>query len=112
MSYFIAEVTTTINKNTAYNSNLPKDRVHLGDVFVDPYTDETYVYTDTGWTQHSKAVYVYVTPTPDTEMILKWAKKKMDEEERLEALRKEYPALEEAIKNLEVIKTIVGANEG
>ena len=38
---------------------------------------------------------------------LEWARKKMYEEKELEALAKEYPILEDAMRDLEVIKTLV-----
>ena len=38
---------------------------------------------------------------------LQWARKKMQEERELEALAKEYPILEDAMRDLEVIKVLV-----
>ena len=38
---------------------------------------------------------------------IEWARKKMLEEQELEKLAKEYPILEDAMRDLEVIKTLV-----
>jgi hypothetical protein len=42
---------------------------------------------------------------------LKWAKEKMIEEKELDKLAKEYPALENARKQLEMIKILVKSEE-
>jgi phage terminase large subunit-like protein len=67
------------------------------------------VYDGKNWITIDNTVHVstdtYVAET------LKWAKEKMVEERELEKLAKEYPALENARKHLEMIKVLVKSEE-
>ena len=44
---------------------------------------------------------------PQTHQILEWAKKKMVEDERIEKLAKEYPAVKDAKEKLDIIVKLV-----
>lgn len=44
---------------------------------------------------------------PHIEMVLQWAYKKMDEEEKLKQLAEKYPALKQAKENYEIVKAMV-----
>lgn len=44
---------------------------------------------------------------PQIEMVLQWAYKKMDEEEKLKQLAEKYPALKQAKENYDIVKALV-----
>ena len=54
---------------------------------------------------------VHVTTDTYVAETLKWAKEKMIEEKELDKLAKEYPALENARKQLDMIKVLVKSEE-
>jgi hypothetical protein len=50
---------------------------------------------------------VELSSDPQTHQILEWAKKKMAEDERLDKLAKEYPAVKDAKERLDIILKLV-----
>jgi hypothetical protein len=63
------------------------------------------VFDGVSWcsiTQHCS-----ITLDSDTQVVVQWAKQKMQEDRELENLAKEYPMLADAMRDLEVIKTLV-----
>ncbi len=64
------------------------------------------VYDGSGWRIVSNS---YTNISLDVGMIeaIEWARKKMLEEKELEELAKQYPILEDAMRDLEVIKVLV-----
>lgn len=51
--------------------------------------------------------HVGVDLSPETQRLLKWAEKKMAEEQRLEAMMEQYPALKKAKENFDLMLNIV-----
>jgi len=64
------------------------------------------VYDGYSWIQLTSSV-ASVGLTPEAESVIDWAMKKRKEEQELEELAKEFPILEDAMRDLEVIKTLV-----
>lgn len=64
------------------------------------------VFDGSTWRQLNQS---YTNISLDIGMVeaIEWARKKMLEEKELEKLAKEYPILEDAMRDLEVIKTLV-----
>jgi hypothetical protein len=64
------------------------------------------VYDGSSWRVASNS---YTNISLDIGMIeaIDWARKKMKEEKELEELAKQYPILEDAMRDLEVIKVLV-----
>ena len=64
------------------------------------------VFDGSSWRQVNQN---YTNISLDVGMVeaIEWAKKKMQEEKELEKLAKEYPILEDAMRDLEVIKVLV-----
>ena len=63
------------------------------------------VYCGGCWTAVDTSIDVQLTP--ESQEILKWARQKMKEEQRLDELCERYPALKTAKDKYEVIKAIV-----
>jgi len=64
------------------------------------------VWDGSSWRQVSQG-YTNISLENELYEALQWARKKMQEERELEALAKEYPILEDAMRDLEVIKVLV-----
>jgi hypothetical protein len=64
------------------------------------------VYDGSCWRQLNSS-YTNIGLEPGMAEALEWARKKMLEERELEALAKQYPILEDAMRDLEVIKVLV-----
>lgn len=64
------------------------------------------VWDGSTWRQINQG-YTNISLEPDMYEALEWARKKMQEERELEELAKEYPILEDAMRDLEVIKVLV-----
>lgn len=64
------------------------------------------VYDGSSWRAASQP-YTNISLEPGMFEAIEWARKKMQEEKELAALAKEYPVLEDAMRDLEVIKALV-----
>jgi hypothetical protein len=64
------------------------------------------VYDGQVWRELQQG-HVQVGMTPAAEAAINWAEKKMAEERELEELAKQFPMLEDAMRDLEVIKVLV-----
>ena len=64
------------------------------------------VYDGSTWRQLNQN-YTNISLDPGAYEAIEWARKKMQEERELEALAKQYPILEDAMRDLEVIKVLV-----
>ena len=64
------------------------------------------VFDGSSWRIISSS-YTNISLQPDLLEVLEWARKKMLEEKELEELAKQYPILEDAMRDLEVIKVLV-----
>jgi hypothetical protein len=51
--------------------------------------------------------HVGIDLSPETQMLLNWARQKMAEEQKLEAMMERYPALKKAKDNLDMMLNIV-----
>lgn len=67
------------------------------------------VSTGAGWQQIDPTIEL--DHNPEYSKVLEWAKNKMYEEEKMQALRSKYPSLDEAYKHLEFIKEMVKDHE-
>jgi hypothetical protein len=64
------------------------------------------VYDGSSWRSASQP-YTNISLEPGMFEAIEWARKKMLEEKELEELAKQYPILEDAMRDLEVIKVLV-----
>lgn len=78
----------------------------VGDVRFNTGSQTIEVYDGQAWQQMSMG-HAQVSLSPQAQSVIAWAEKKMLEEAELEQLAKEYPILEDAMRDLEVIKTLV-----
>ena len=80
--------------------------LNVGELRFNPNTQTIEVYDGQTWRELQQG-HVQVGMTPSADKAINWALKKMSEEEELEALAKEYPMLEDAMRDVEVIKALV-----
>jgi hypothetical protein len=78
----------------------------VGDMRFNPNTQNIEVYDGQVWRELQQG-HVQVGLSPSANAALDWAYNKMTEEKQLEELAKEYPILEDAMRDLEVIKALV-----
>jgi hypothetical protein len=78
----------------------------VGDMRFNPNAQSIEVYDGQVWRELQQG-HVEVGLTPSANAALDWAHKKMQEEKELEELAKQYPMLEDAMRDLEVIKVLV-----
>ncbi len=64
------------------------------------------VYDGSTWRQLNQT-YTNISLDPGALEAIEWARKKIAEERELEELAKQYPILEDAMRDLEVIKVLV-----
>lgn len=64
------------------------------------------VFDGSSWRAASSS-YTNISLDQETYEAIEWARKKMQEERELEELAKQYPILEDAMRDLEVIKVLV-----
>lgn len=64
------------------------------------------VFDGSTWRQMNQT-YTNISLDPGAHEAIEWARKKMLEERELEELAKQYPILEDAMRDLEVIKVLV-----
>ncbi len=64
------------------------------------------VFDGSTWRQVNQP-YTNISLDPGAHEAIEWARKKMAEERELEELAKQYPILEDAMRDLEVIKVLV-----
>lgn len=79
---------------------------HAGQVHYNTDSQSLQVYDGQNWIDIAKD-YVTIQVDDDVRTVLDWAQRKMREERELEQLAKQYPVLEDAMRDLEVIKTLV-----
>lgn len=93
------------NSSQVYiNSSPPGTAVPAGQLRYHNHMIE--VWDGSSWRSVSSS-YTNISLENGLYEALEWARKKMYEERELEALAKEYPILEDAMRDLEVIKTLV-----
>lgn len=80
--------------------------LNVGELRFNPNSQNVEVYDGQMWRELQQS-HVQISLTHEANAALDWATKKMREEQELEALAKEYPILEDAMRDLEVIKTLV-----
>lgn len=68
------------------------------------------VFDGSNW-QIVSSSYAQVDLTPEVQSIIDWARKKKQEEEKLDELCKKYPGLSKARNNFETFKRLVDAEE-
>jgi hypothetical protein len=78
----------------------------VGDMRFNSNSQNIEVYDGQIWRELQQG-HAEVGLTPSANAALDWAYKKMQEEKELEELAKQYPMLEDAMRDLEVIKVLV-----
>ena len=86
--------------------NTSSGYLNVGEMRFNPSTQTSEVYDGQVWRELQQG-HVQVGMTPAAEAAINWANKKMAEEKELEELAKQYPILEDAMRDLEVIKVLV-----
>lgn len=86
--------------------NTSSGYLNVGDMRFNPSAQTIEVYDGQVWRELQQG-HVQVGMTHTAEAAIDWAFRKMTEEKELEALAKEYPMLEDAMRDLEVIKALV-----
>ena len=86
--------------------NTSSGYLNVGDMRFNPNAQSIEVYDGQVWRELQQG-HVQVSMTPAAEAAIDWARKKMTEEKELEELAKQYPILEDAMRDLEVIKVLV-----
>jgi hypothetical protein len=94
----------TIYSNNLYTNNTFKNMFNT----VHTATDLDQTNNDFNSTKYDT---VRVALSDEVIEILKWAKHKMKEESELQTLAEQFPVLEEALKDLEVIKILVAGKK-
>jgi nitrogenase molybdenum-iron protein alpha/beta subunit len=82
---------------------------YTGDVQWNGQTKQLEVNTGTSWVPIDNTINLNTDSS--VAETLQWAREKMREERELEKLAKEYPALDNARKQLEMIKVLVKSEE-
>lgn len=80
--------------------------LNVGELRFNPNSQNIEVYDGQMWRELQQG-HVQVSLTSEANAALDWATKKMREERELEELAKDYPILEDAMRDLEVIKVLV-----
>ena len=78
----------------------------VGDMRFNSNSQNIEVYDGQIWRELQQG-HAEVGLTPSANAALDWAYKKMQEEKELEELAKQFPMLEDAMRDLEVIKVLV-----
>jgi hypothetical protein len=86
--------------------NTSSGYLNVGDMRFNPNAQSIEVYDGQVWRELQQG-HVQVGMTPAAEAAINWAEKKMAEERELEELAKQFPMLEDAMRDLEVIKVLV-----
>jgi hypothetical protein len=89
-------VTGAPSSNYVNNSNF----MGMGQLQYNTNNQQLEVYNGTGWQKLNLGHY-YVGLNPDAEQLLDWARKKRDEEQLLESMAKENPAVKIAYDNFQ-----------
>ena len=92
------------HSNQIYLNSSPPGNPASGEIRYNNHMIE--VYDGNTWRQMNQN---YTNISLDVGMVeaIEWARKKMLEEKELEELAKQYPILEDAMRDLEVIKVLV-----
>lgn len=80
--------------------------LNVGEMRFNPNAQSIEVYDGQVWRELQQG-HVQIGMTPAAEAAINWAEKKMAEERELEELAKQFPMLEDAMRDLEVIKVLV-----
>lgn len=75
----------------------------IGDVRVDQ--GKLMVFSGSYWEVYNS--YTLMSLSPETEKVINWAKRKMEEEQTIAKLMEEYPALLEAKLQLEAMVALI-----
>ena len=87
----------------SYNSSAPSAGI------VRYYGNEMQVYDGSTWLNISSSAEIKLSS--DAESVITWAKQKMTEEMRLQALMERYPGLKDAYEKFEIMKILVTKEE-
>lgn len=101
----INDVYMHLGKGASYPA---RDQYKDGDVYWSYSTRKFNVYHCGSWQE----VDISIQEDLDTQAVMSWARKKMQEEAKIDEMRKEYPALDDALQHLEIIKAVIGSYEG
>jgi hypothetical protein len=85
-------------------------QLSAGQMRYNPNMQGIEVYDGSSWHPISNN-YASIDLMPDATAILDWAKTKMIEEQRIDALCKKYPGLAKARDNFEIFKRLVDSGE-
>ncbi len=94
-------VSTSYSGIRADRSVSEHDRV--GDIRIDQ--GNLLVFDGGYWNVYNS--YTYMSLSPETEQVIAWAKRKMEEEQQLHKLMDEYPVLLEAKLHLETMIALI-----
>ena len=86
------------------------NQLSAGQMRYNPNMQSIEVYDGSTWHTMGNN-YVSIDLTPDATAVLDWAKTKMIEEQRIDALCKKYPGLAKARDNFEIFKRLVDSGE-
>jgi len=99
--YLIVSGTTSPTYITGFNGmqGVGNMRFNTSSQCIEVYDGNNWITMNTGTS--------YLDVSPKTRTILRWAEKKMQEEQRLEEKCKQYPGLAKARDNFEMFKKLV-----
>ena len=92
------------HSNQIYLNSSPPGNPASGEIRYNNHMIE--VYDGSTWRQVNQT-YTNISLDPGAHEAIEWARKKMTEERELEELAKQFPMLEDAMRDLEVIKVLV-----
>jgi len=94
----------TVSSNS--QTHVGKYGSHAGQIHYNTDSQSLEVYDGQTWIPIARD-HVTIQVDDHTRSVLEWASRKMQEEQELDQLAKQYPVLEDAMRDLEVIKTLV-----
>lgn len=94
-----------VNQTHGSNAYISPGAQSAGMVRYNTNTSDMEVYNGVAWIRISSDVEISLTP--ETEMILEWAREKMLEEQRIDELCRQHPGLAKARDNYEMFKRLV-----
>jgi hypothetical protein len=96
----------TVSGGSPSNPYISPGAVGAGMVRWNPNMQCLEVNDGNTWLTFSQS-HVGIDLSPETQMLLNWARQKMAEEQKLEAMMERYPALKKAKDNLDMMLNIV-----